>query len=301
MAFGLLINVIGFYAGIAPDNYGGTLTGWLNDKNQSGLYYALFGFLFVAMVRKTSHRIAAIAVSAGMLWLTGSRTSLAAYAFAVLWLYFSYRLNLFGKAVLAYLFYLGVNYLEDNFARAGAFSDRLGSDLLRQRIDEGMYRMIDVVPWYGGGLGTAQVPLQDRYFYFHNSYMTLVQEAGWVYMIVVVSLMISAAFIWKQQRTQRIVIAEAAMVIIIITSQRLGEVILTVPWAIVVGLALLYLNPDKDLDASDSGQQEPGAMQKVQSSDEKPALQNGELIENEAPASVTHQETPKKLTTSKIV
>ncbi len=71
------------------------------------------------------------------------------------------------------------------------------------------------------------------------------------------------------------------------------------PWAIVVGLALLYLNPDKDLDASDSGQQEPGAMQKVQSSDEKPALQNGELIENEAPASVTHQETPKKLTTSK--
>ena len=37
-------------------------------------------------------------------------------------------------------------------------------------------------------------------------------------------------------------------------------------------------------------------MQKVQSSDEKPALQNGELIENEAPASVTHQETPKKLT-----
>lgn len=253
VAFGLLVNVIGFYAGIAPDNYGGTLTGWLNDKNQSGLYYALFGFLFVAMVRKTSHRIAAIAVTAGMLWLTGSRTSLAAYAFAILWLYFSYRLNLFGKAVLAYLFYLGVNYLEDNFARAGAFADRLGSDLLRQRIDEEMYRMIDVVPWYGGGLGTAQVPLQDRYFYFHNSYMTLVQEAGWAYMVVVVGLMVAATFFWKQARTQRIVIAEAAMVIILIASQRLGEVILTVPWAIVVGLALLYLNPDEKLDASDSG------------------------------------------------
>ncbi|MEZ7692651.1 MULTISPECIES: O-antigen ligase [Rothia] len=299
VAFGLLVNVIGFYAGIAPDNYGGTLTGWLNDKNQSGLYYALFGFLFVAMVRKTSHRLAAIAITAGMLWLTGSRTSLAAYAFAVLWLYFSYRLNLFGKAVLAYLFYLGVNYLEDNFARAGAFADRLGSDLLRERIDETMYRMIDVVPWYGGGLGTAQVWLQNRYFYFHNSYMTLVQEAGWLYMIVIVALMISAAFIWKQPRAQRIVIAEAAMVIIIITSQRLGEVILTVPWAIVVGLALLYLNPDKDLDASDSGHHEPGAMQKAQSSDETPALQNGELIENEAPAPVTHQEMPKKSTTSK--
>ena len=40
-------------------------------------------------------------------------------------------------------------------------------------------------------------------------------------------------------------------------------------------------------------------MQKAQSSDEKPALQNGELIENEAPAPVTHQETPKKSTTSK--
>lgn len=296
---GLIFNLIGFYAGVAPDNYGGTLTGWLNDKNQAGLYYAIFGFLFVAMVRKTSHRIVALVVTSGMLWLTGSRTSLAAYAFAVLWLYFSHRLNLFGKAVLALLFYLAVNYLEDNFARAGAFADRLGSDLLRERIDETMYRMIDVVPWYGGGLGTAQVWLQNRYFYFHNSYMTLVQEAGWLYMIVIVALMISAAFIWKQPRAQRIVIAEAAMVIIIITSQRLGEVILTVPWAIVVGLALLYLNPDKDLDASDSGHHEPGAMQKAQSSDEKPELQNGQVIEKEAPASVTEQEAPKKSTTSK--
>ena len=43
------------------------------------------------------------------------------------------------------------------------------------------------------------------------------------------------------------------MVIILITSERLGEVILTVPWAITVGLALLYLNPDDKLDASDSG------------------------------------------------
>ena len=162
VAAGLIFNLIGFYAGIAPDNYGGTLTGWLNDKNQSGLYYAIFGFLFVAMVRKTSHRIVALVVTSGMLWLTGSRTSLAAYAFAVLWLYFSHRMNLFGKAVLALLFYQAVNYLEDNFARAGAFADRLGSDLLRERIDETMYRMIDAVPWYGGGLGTAQVPLQNR-------------------------------------------------------------------------------------------------------------------------------------------
>ena len=61
-------------------------------------------------------------------------------------------MNLFGKAVLALLFYQAVNYLEDNFARAGAFADRLGSDLLRERIDETMYRMIDVVPWYGGCL-----------------------------------------------------------------------------------------------------------------------------------------------------
>ena len=68
--------------------------------------------------------------------------------------------------------------------------------------------------------------------------------------------MVVATFFWKQARTQRIVIAEAAMVIILIASQRLGEVILTVPWAIVVGLALLYLNPDDKLDASDSGHAE---------------------------------------------
>ena len=89
------------------------------------------------------------------------------------------------------------------------------------------------------------------------------------------------------------------MVIILIASQRLGEVILTAPWAIVVGLALLYLNPDKDLDASDSGHHEPGATQKVQSSDGKPELQNGQLVEKEAATSVTHQETPKKSATSK--
>ncbi len=90
--------------------------------------------------------------------------------------------------------------------------------------------------------------------------------------------MISAAFIWKQPRAQRIVTFEAAMVIIIITSQRLGEVILTVPWAIVVGLALLYLNLTLRIAVIMNQ-----VLCRRQSSDEKPEPQNGKLIEQEAP------------------
>ncbi len=94
----------------------------------------------VAMVRKISHRLV-IVITAGHV-VAGLVLVIGCVCIRCPVLYFSYRLNLFGKAVLAYLFYLGVNYLEDNFA-CWCRGDRLGSDLLCQRIDEGMYRMID--------------------------------------------------------------------------------------------------------------------------------------------------------------
>lgn len=43
----LVLNIPLYYAGIAPDNYAGFLTGFLGDKNVAGLYYSLIPILLL--------------------------------------------------------------------------------------------------------------------------------------------------------------------------------------------------------------------------------------------------------------
>lgn len=237
---GLVLNAIGFYAGIAPNNYGGVLSGWLNDKNVSGLYYAFFGFLLLTIIRKRSHQIYAFLMFSGFLWLTGSRTSMAAYVFAIIWVFISPNLNIIFKCVSGYLMILTVEFVEKNFAQAGEFADRAGSDALRERIDEASLMKVNEAPWQGIGLGKATVHIQERDFFFHNSYWSLLVEGGWVYLSLTLFLSLVCVFLWKQANSKRVTYAEAAMVLLFICAGRLGEVFLTFPWSFALGLALSY-------------------------------------------------------------
>ncbi len=243
----LVFNVLAFYAGLAPDTYGGYLTGFLNDKNQSGLWYAIIGLLLLIHLGKKNHRIIAVLAFGSFVFLTGSRTSLAAFAFGLLWFVIARFLNLVAKIGLGAAVVWAVDYVTENFAESPIFGDRSGSDALRQRIDDASQAKIDQTPWSGLGYGQATVELEGgRTFFFHNSFWTLIVEGGYLYMLAVVALMILAVFVWKQPRQKsggnRQVAGEAAMVLIFICSWRLGEVLLTVPWALAVGLALHYLS-----------------------------------------------------------
>lgn len=240
-----LINVPAYYLGIAPDYYPGFLTGWLADKNVSGLYYATLGLLLLAVLSKRWHKILTVIIFTGILWLTGSRTSIAGFGLALVWIFTARRLNIVFKALLAIFMVRLVDFLETNFAQAGAFADRTGTDLLRSRIDHASQLKIDAAPWHGLGLGQAFVEVEDRTFFFHNSFWTLIIEGGWIYLLLIVGATIYAAFLMKQTRSTRSMYAEGATVLLMICGWRLGEVFLTMPWGLVMGLALLYCSRPK--------------------------------------------------------
>lgn len=271
MATGLIANVPVFYAGLNSNNYGGHLTGWINDKNQSGLWYATVGLTVVVAFEKRLHRFIAIPLFLVMIYLTGSRTSTAAFIFGVLWLAIAPKLNIISKIGLAAFIVWAVDWLTENLAQNEAFGDRTGTDALRERIDEASYEKVQLEPWTGLGYGQATVEVQDLTFFFHNSFWTLMVEAGWFYMLAVVFMSIWAVLLLKQPQeklaidrsdamqkklSSRKVMAEATMVLLFICSWRLGEVFLTVPWAMAVGLGLSYLATPKNR-AEEYGYSEP--------------------------------------------
>ncbi|GAA2557704.1 hypothetical protein HD598_000132 [Neomicrococcus aestuarii] len=241
--FGLLIalvvNIPLYYLGIAPDLYEGFLTGYLGDKNVAGLFYALIPILLLAFVKGTWPRRLLVVFAIGATLLTGSRTSLGAIACALLWLLFARKLGLVWRGLLALGLINLLNYLETNYAQAWIFEDRTGTDSLRARIDEAALEMVNGIPWYGNGLGTAVVQLEDRYFFFHNAYWGLIVEGGWVFLAAVL-----AVFIWVglnplrgTRPPQYVVAIEAAIIVLLTCATRLGEVFITVPAAIVLGCA----------------------------------------------------------------
>ncbi|MFW0108306.1 zinc ABC transporter permease [Rothia sp. P7181] len=251
IATGMMFNAAAYYAGIAPDAYTGFLTGWFGDKNVSGLWYAFIGLLFFTYLDDKKKKILAFALFSVLLWETGSRTSLAGYMFALLWLTFGKKIGLFAKFVLATFIVWAVDYLTENYAQVGVFANRDGSDLLRARIDEATLEKVAQTPWHGQGFGQAYVLIEgnNSHWLFHNSFYTLFVEGGWAWIFSTLLITLLATVLWKQQHQkgkERIIIAEAAIVLLAICSWRLGEVILTIPWAIAVGIGLSYLVKPED-------------------------------------------------------
>lgn len=241
LAFGLVINALAFYAGIAPNTYDGALTGWLNDKNVSGLYYGIIPIFMFGLFPKRSHRIITLLVFLPLLWATMSRTSMAGLLIGVLWILFAQKANIVVKFGLGAFVAWFFEWLQTNFADSPVFGDRTGTDLLRSRIDEASWEKVSSAPWSGWGLGQATVDVQNHRFFFHNSYWTLLVEGGVIWLVLVTGLTLLAVFVWKQNgvlKNQRILTAEAAAVFLAICSWRLGEVMLTLPWVFAVGLAL---------------------------------------------------------------
>lgn len=252
LGIALFVNVLLFYAGIAPDNYGGVLTGYLGDKNVAGLYYTIVPLILMALARRRRHQILCLVSGAFTVFLTGSRTSLAAYAGALLWMGLSRRLGPLPRIALLVLLALGLQYLEDKFARIGIFSDRLGSDLLRERIEHAAIEKADSAPWYGLGLGESVVNTGAQSWFFHDSYLGLYVEGGWVLLVAIVGL-----YIWVGLRlfsatrhTYHERIIEAASVALLICASKLGEVFLSLPGFILLAFALVNLTDGRPSTAS---------------------------------------------------
>ncbi len=244
----ILFNAVGYFAGFAPSTgYVGYLTGWLGDKNFSGLVYCLFGLLILSFARNKIEVIGAIVVFSGLLWATGSRTSIAAYAAGLIWIVIAHRLKTFGRIALGVALYWLIDILTSDYAHSGAFADRAGTDALRSLIDQASEIKVQASGFFGQGLGEAYVYLAhtgSKTWFFHNSYWSALVEGGWPWMILVVAitlLIIVNVFSGKKTLPAKFYVVQGAGIAIMICASRLGEVFYTWPWAIACGLALRVL------------------------------------------------------------
>ena len=251
---GMLFNAVAFEVGLAPDYYGGFLSGFFEDKNVAGMAYAVFGVLMLAAIEKRWLRILLLLVFTGLVWDTGSRTSFTAFAAGALWVLIAPRLPVLGRWIMGALIVAGTEILAEDFSQIGVFSDRDGSDLLRSRIDAASEIKVEEAGFFGSGLGEAYIRFEDepsKAWYFHNSYWSALVEGGWPWLILVVG--ITAVFalrpFTKALDSQEIA-AQAATVALLICAWRLGEVLFTVQWAVVVGFAI-YLHASREARATD--------------------------------------------------
>lgn len=258
----LLVNVPLFYAGLVPDTYGGYITGLIGDKNAAGLAYAVVGLLALMAVRSRGAVAAVVAFSLAATWLTGSRTSIAAFAAGVAWIVLAPRLPMVGKWALGAVIAFTVNLLAEDYSQIGVFSDREGSDLLRQRIDDASLDRVGQTGFFGQGLGEAYVVLDDRTWFFHNSYWSALVEGGWPWVIflVAISVLVMVRPL-KGQVPSRQYLAQGAGIAVLICATRLGEVLYTNVWGIAMGAALFLLSATRESDPLDASSRQESSAQ----------------------------------------
>ncbi|MDJ1371274.1 O-antigen ligase family protein [Gulosibacter molinativorax] len=240
----LVINLALFYTGIAPDTYGGVLTGYLADKNAAGLIYGMAGLLCALTTKRIWIRVLILGAGAGALVLTDSRTSMAAYAMAIVWISFSrwsgviYKLLIGGGLTAAFF------WADANLSDVGQYEEsRAGSDALRDRIDAASAAKVAETPWYGGGLGQAVVEVEDRDWFFHNSYEALLAEGGIVALAAVVGLYVVVGFGLANRNPPSFATAVVggATLFLLLAATRLGEVFFAPIGLILLGIGLALI------------------------------------------------------------
>ncbi|WP_298745145.1 O-antigen ligase family protein [uncultured Microbacterium sp.] len=240
-AVGLVLNAGLFYAGAAPHDYQEFLSGFVGDKNAAGLLYAIGGLLLVATQSSRTMRACTLVLFSALTFLTGSRTTMAGLLVAVIWLTVFARRQQLTRILAAVGLWFALSYVQDNLARVGIFADRSGTDALRAQIADKVAQKLATTPPQGSGLGTAFVRLSDhQQFFFHDSYATALVEGGFVALVIIVGVTA-----WIGLRPLRPdpgpfsrQAMEAATLVLLVTAMQLGEVFLTIGWALVMAVAI---------------------------------------------------------------
>lgn len=262
MLVGLVGNAALFYAGIAPDTYGGVLTGYLTDKNVAGLYFAIIPLLALTVLHRRRHQLLVLAIGGAGLWLTGSRTSMAAFVAALVIVFVGrhlptvLRLGLMGALIAAFF------WVEENAPRIGPFADRTGSDRLRDRIQAAAELRTDAAPWYGYGPAQTHVEVQGRFWWYHDSYLAARAEGGWLLLLLVLALIALAVLLpyaGSATSRARLVVQATAMAALLMATQ-LGEVFFTTPVFLIIGVGMQLQLMARGEDATPPAFLAPGGV-----------------------------------------
>lgn len=240
---GAVVNAPAFYLHLTPNDYPPYLTGYYLDKNVAGMYYALWGILGLLVLPKKWQKWW-ILFAGILLFLTGSRTSLAAYGLGLAWYAVRARFGLTFRIILAIIGFQLLRFFENNLANASVFGNRTGDDWFRQQIDAAMAAKVAITPWYGMGLNSGWVQLSaNRTIWFHDSYQQAFVEGGYPFLWVILAAFILVGMGIFDRRIvlpQPLVPLEGAVVVILVCAWKLGEVFMTLGAFIVLGLCMAY-------------------------------------------------------------
>ena len=253
LAVGLCTSITMSIAGFGPDNYAGRLTGYLGDPNAGGYVVAVLGLVALGLGPRGRLRWLLILLALAAVVLTYSRTTLLAVAFAVVWLLIGRRVSVWAGALLVGAMVYVVAHIPPQLTLFGPFSDRGGSDLLRQRIIAQEHVDISHSPIIGNGAGTATVNLQGDVFFYHSSYLALQAEGGVVCLVLLVGVIVLTFLsIARMPRDMRNGWLEASLIALMVCAVNVGEILLELPSAIAIGMAMWHrLNATHPADVHD--------------------------------------------------
>lgn len=252
LAAGLVVSLGAGLFGVAAHNehggigYVGRLTGFLGDPNAAGFYVLVLGLVACAYMGSRPQVWVFVVCAVPLLTLTWSRTSLFAAGACLVWLLIGHRVTpVFGVLFLAGLVY-AIAHFPARLKQIGPFSDRNGSDQLRARIDAGAHELVQTAGLTGHGPGTSVIPdwiTPGNFWFFHNSYSSVINEGGWIgFGIVIALLAVAMLLLTRLDLRYRNGWVEAAIISLAVVSINLGEVLLELPTAIALGAAAFHLS-----------------------------------------------------------
>lgn len=241
MLVGLVAAVAIGTALIGRSSYAGRLSGLLGDPNGFGFTLVAIGFGIAQGMARRRDLILLWVFLAGSIWLTQSRTTMFAFAVATLWVFFGRRLGrITGLIVLVGITWL-FQWTSEFAERQGWFVERLGSDNLRDRLEETERLLTATAGWWGHGLGTAVAEFDGITLFFHNSYRALQTEGGLVALILLIILGMSLFWLFPSlPATSRPVWAEGAIIAGCICSVNIGYSLTQPAMATAIGMYIAY-------------------------------------------------------------
>lgn len=246
LTLGALAGLASRFAGIGSNTYPGRLTGEIwGDPNQAAYYLTVLTCVTLVGLRPGWRRYAAVTLFAACVILTLSRTGITAMLVAALWFAIRRRTAPGLGLILSGATTYGLLQLSERFRNWGPFSDRAGSDILRERIDAASRLAVSEHPIIGRGPGTGQVQVGDRTFYFHNAYLAVRNNGGWVLLILILVLIgLVMLSLLRLPEGAHHPWHEASLIALLIVALSLGEAFLRAPSALAIGLALRHtINP----------------------------------------------------------
>lgn len=226
----MTLNVLAFYLGLTSNYYPPFLTGFFGDKNVAGMWYAVIGVLGLLLWRKKKHIILWVLASGVVLFLAGSRTSMAGFAVATVWILMRNKFGVVGRIGLVAALAGALNFVEDEYARIGVFSDRDGTDWFRAELDIATAKKVAETPWYGRGLTEGWVWYSPtRKMWVHDSFAGLYLEGGIIMAAIVLLIFVIVGFgLLRSGKVNRdLLIVEASLLVVLVCAWKLGEVFFT--------------------------------------------------------------------------